>query len=153
LLQLFELTDANFSGHLNRSAAADYPGGCVGAGDTTSGATRPASWALSVLLVVTCVTAIVVTTGRAGADPTHERICSFVSIPQINEGGAMELIVRGPGRLPTCRRVKRIVHLVPKRLSPRTWGMVSGWKCEWARRAGVECRRHRAGISAYPGGD
>lgn len=97
---------------------------------------------------------IAVTAGRASAESAHERVCSFVSIPQILEGGPMELLVRGRGRLPSCRRVKRIVRLVPKRLSPRTPGMVvAGWKCEWSRRGGVECVRHGDSIEAYPGGD
>lgn len=118
-----------------------------------SGDMKQSGRALSILLAVFSMAAIGVTTERAGAEPTHERICSFVSIPEIIEGGPMELIARGPGHLPTCRRVKRIVHLVPKRLPARIRGMVAGWKCRWSRLGGVECNRHRAGIVAYPGGD
>jgi hypothetical protein len=125
----------------------------VEAGGTISGDTKLGGRALSLLLVVTCVAAIFAASGRAGAAPTHERNCSFVSIPQIIEGGSMELIASGDRHLPTCRRVKRIVHLVPKRLPPRTWGLVTGWKCNWSRLGGVECGRHGARIVAYPGGD
>jgi hypothetical protein len=125
----------------------------VGAGDTIPSGMKPGGWTLSVLLGVICLTAIAFTTERAGAEPTHDRNCSFVSIPQIIEGGGMELIVRGHGRLPTCRRVKRIVHLVPERLHPRTWGAVVGWRCRWTHLGGVECERHGSSIAAYPGGD
>lgn len=88
------------------------------------------------------------------AEGAHERNCSFVSIPQVIEGGGMELIVRGESHLPTCRRTKRLVHLVPERLPARRWRTIEGWKCWWSHLGGVECRRHDgAGISAYPGGD
>lgn len=138
---------------MNTLSLCGYLDGRMGVGDTISGDMKPGGWALPLLLVVTCVAAIAVAAGPASAEPTHERNCSFVSIPQIIEGGAMELIVRGHSRLPTCRRVKRIVHLVPKRLPTRTWGAVAGWKCNWSRLGGVQCVRRGADIVAYPGGD
>lgn len=88
------------------------------------------------------------------ADGAPERICSPVFIPQVIEGGGMELIVGGESHLPTCRGAKRLVHLVPERLPTRRWRTIEGWKCWWSRLGGVECRRHDGTqISAYPGGD
>jgi hypothetical protein len=105
-----------------------------------------------VLLASVCAVALFASAASARAEWNYERSCGFVSIPGVVAG--LELVVRADSHPPGCRRARRIVRAVPKRLPARRWRMVEGWKCSWSRLGGVYCRRHDgAGIAAYPGGD
>ena len=107
--------------------------------------------ALSVAALA-CLVAVVVGPGRAGAQPTRSHSCGFISFPKVNEGGAMEFVVAGPGHLPSCHQARRRLRSVPGRLSRKTWGTVGGWRCRWSR-YWVSCERRRVSLEAYNGGD
>lgn len=85
----------------------------------------------------------------AAAEDTHGHYCGLIFVPKTY---VAEFGVSGPGRLPTCRFVRRQLRSVPEHLPRNTWGMVHGWRCRWGPYT-LSCERRKTNLYAYDGGD